>query len=117
MLTLFLSTLIWTTVSNAQEVNIKQGKASWYGGKHHGRKTASGEVFDKNKLTAASMKLPFGTKVKLTNIANNKTVIVKINDRGDFAKYGRAFDVSEGAARALGFVDKGIANVKYEILH
>ena len=71
-------------------------KASYYGKKHHGRKTASGEVFDINKLTAAHKKLKFGTLVKVTSIVTNKSVIVRINDRGPFIK-GRDIDLSKSA--------------------
>ena len=71
-------------------------KASYYGKKHHGRKTASGEIFDMNKLTAAHKKLKFGTLVKVTSIVTNKSVIVRINDRGPFIK-GRDIDLSKSA--------------------
>ena len=71
-------------------------KASYYGKKHHGRKTASGEIFDMNKSTAAHKKLKFGTIVKVTSIATNKSVLVRINDRGPFIK-GRDIDLSKSA--------------------
>jgi rare lipoprotein A len=71
-------------------------KASYYGKKFHGRKTASGEIFDMNKLTAAHKKLKFGTIVKVTSIATNKSVFVRINDRGPFIK-GRDIDLSKSA--------------------
>lgn len=114
-LTLLLSSVMLSNTAMASPV--KEGTISYYGGHHHGKKTASGEVFDKHKLTAAHMTLPFGSKVKLTCVSTGKSVVVKINDRGNFAKYGRAFDVSEGAAKALGFVNKGITKVQYEILN
>lgn len=76
--------------------NSDIAKASYYGKKHHGKKTASGEVFDMNKLTAAHKKLKFGTLVKVTSITTNKSVVVRINDRGPFIK-GRDIDLSKSA--------------------
>src|SRR5690606_7267624 len=73
------------------------GTASWYGSKHHGRKTASGERFNQHALTAAHRKLPFGSRVKVTNLANQRAVVVRINDRGPFSR-GRLIDVSRKAA-------------------
>jgi len=87
-----------------------RGKASYYANKFHGRKTASGEVFDENKMTAAHKTLPFGTIVKVTNISNNKSVIVKINDRGPFVS-GRIIDLSRAAAEALGMISAGVTEV------
>ena len=75
--------------------------ASWYGGKFHGRTTASGETYNKWAMTAAHKTLPFGTKVKVTNLKNNKTAIVKINDRGPFIR-GRVIDLSQKANEVLG---------------
>lgn len=91
------------------------GKASWYGGKFHGRKTASGERFDKNALTAAHKKLPFGTRVRVTSERSGKSVVVRINDRGPFAP-GRVIDLSEAAARRLGMIRAGVVRVTIEIL-
>ena len=92
-----------------------KGDASWYGKQHHGRKTASGEVFNMNKLTAAHKTLPLGTKVRVTNIENGKSVIVKINDRGPFAK-NRILDLSYEAAKKLDMTEKGHAKVLIEII-
>ncbi|MBL4634238.1 MAG: septal ring lytic transglycosylase RlpA family protein [Kofleriaceae bacterium] len=92
------------------------GKASWYGGKFHGRKTASGERFNKNALTAAHRKLPFGTKVRVTHLGNGKSVIVRINDRGPFGNRGRILDLSEAAATRLGMKRAGVARIKLEVL-
>ncbi len=83
------------------------GKASWY---KLGGTTASGEKANPNALTAAHRTLPFGTLVKVTNLANGKTVTVRINDRGPFAK-GRVIDVTRAAAKELGFLRKGITRV------
>jgi len=87
------------------------GKGSYYADKFQGRKTASGDIFKQEKLTAAHRTLPFGTKVKVTNLANGRSVNVTINDRGPFAP-GRIIDVSKKAARKLGMVDAGVASIK-----
>lgn len=94
----------------------QSGKASWYGGKFHGRKTASGERFNKHQLTAAHRKLPFGTRVRVTNLGNGKSVVVRINDRGPFGNRGRIIDVSEAAAEALGMIQSGVARIEIEVL-
>lgn len=86
------------------------GVASWYGKKFHGRKTASGESYNQNAMTAAHKTLPFGTRVRVTNLENKKSVSVVINDRGPFVK-GRIIDVSRAAAKKLGMVNSGIARV------
>ena len=91
------------------------GKASWYGPKFHGRTTANGETFNSYGLTAAHRSLPFGTKVKVTNLRNGRSVIVRINDRGPFIK-GRIIDLSTGAAQKLNMVGSGLANVQIDIL-
>lgn len=89
------------------------GKASWYGPRFHGRKTASGEIFNQHELTAAHRSLPFGTKVRVTNLRNGKSVVVRINDRGPYA-HGRVIDVSKAAAKHLGMLDSGLAQVRLE---
>lgn len=99
----------------AQNQDIQTGDASWYGSRYHGRKTSSGERYNKNAMTAAHKTLPFGTKVKVTNLENDEFVIVRINDRGPFVG-DRIIDVSEVAARKLAFHKKGIGHVKVEIL-
>lgn len=97
---------------NAQ---TQTGKASFYADKFEGRTTASGEKYKHNKLTAAHKTLPFGTKVKVTNLANNKEVEVTINDRGPYVD-GRIIDLSKSAAEALGFINLGLAEVKMEVV-
>lgn len=92
-------------------VHKEIGEASWYGPGFHGKETASGEIFDTNEMTAAHPSLPLGTKVEVTNLEKNKTVEVKINDRGPYAK-GRDIDLSRAAAKKLGMVKKGTAKVK-----
>lgn len=90
---------------------VEEGMASWYGGKFQGRPTASGETFDKEEMTAAHRTLPFGTLVRVTNRDTGDEAIVRINDRGPFAK-GRVLDCSERAARELGFCGAGTARVR-----
>lgn len=92
------------------------GKASWYGGRFHGRKTASGERFDKRAMTAAHRELPFGTQVRVTTINTGRSVVVRINDRGPFGRRERIIDVSEAAAEALGMKSAGVVRVKLEVL-
>lgn len=91
------------------------GKASWYGFPFHGRLTANGEIYDMNTLTAAHKTLPFDSLVKVTNLANNESVIVRINDRGPYV-HGRNIDLSYQAAKHLNMVGTGVAPVKLEIL-
>lgn len=85
------------------------GVASWYGPGFHGKRTANGETFNKNAMTAAHNTLPLDSKVRVVNIATGKEVTVRINDRGP--RYGRSIDLSEAAARALGMHQKGLARV------
>lgn len=89
----------------------ENGKASFYGNEFNGRKTASGSVYNKNKLTAAHKTLPFGTVVRVKNTANGKTVKVTITDRGPFIK-GRIIDLSEKAAEDIDMVNQGVAQVQ-----
>ena len=94
---------------------IQYGKASYYGEEFHGRKTASGEIFNKWNYTCAHKKLPFNTKVKVTNLKNKKSVIVRVNDRGPFVT-GRIIDLSYAAAKKIGMVKDGVVKVKIEAL-
>jgi len=91
------------------------GVASWYGKEFQGRPTASGERYDLHALTAAHRTLPFGTRVKVTNLENGRSVIVRINDRGP-NQPGRLIDLSYAAARQIGLVANGTAKVRIEIL-
>jgi rare lipoprotein A len=91
------------------------GQASYYGARHHGKRTASGEHFDQNSLSAAHRTLPFGTQVRVTNLANQHQVVVTINDRGPVSRR-RLIDVSKKAAEALGMLDSGVAKVRVETL-
>ncbi len=94
---------------------VQVGTASWYGSAHQGGTTSSGERFDQREFTAAHRTLPLGTRARVTNVANGRSVIVRINDRGPFVR-GRVLDVSYGAARALGIVRCGTARVRIEVL-
>ena len=87
--------------------------ASWYGPKFHGKLTANGEIYDQMAFTAASKKLKFGTLLKITNLRNDKSVIVRINDRGPYVK-GRNLDLSKASALALGMMHRGVIKVKVE---
>ena len=94
---------------------IETGVASYYADKYHGRPTASGEIYDMNGISAAHPSLPLGTVVKVTNLENGRSVTVPINDRGPFKKK-RIIDLSLGAARVIGMVDKGTARVRVEVI-
>ena len=91
------------------------GIASYYADRYHGRPTASGEVFNTRELTAAHRTLPFGTRVKVTDLKNNLSVIVRINDRGPFVE-GRVIDLSRAAAEKLQLIRAGLAKVRVEIV-
>ncbi|MGK7925774.1 MAG: septal ring lytic transglycosylase RlpA family protein [Spirulina sp.] len=93
----------------------QRGIASWYGGYFHGRRSASGERYNQNALTAAHKTLPFGTRVRVTNLNNGRTIVVRINDRGPFIR-GRVIDLSRAAASSIGMLGSGIAPVKVEVL-
>jgi len=91
------------------------GLASWYGPDFNGRPTSSREIYDMNDMTAAHPSLPFGTRVMVTNLDNERTAVVRINDRGPFVK-GRIIDLSYAAARVLGMIGPGTARVRLEVL-
>lgn len=95
--------------------DLGAGVASFYGRRFHGRLTANGERFDMNAMTAAHKTLPFGTRVRVTNARNGRSVVVRINDRGPFIK-GRTIDLSRAAAKRLGFVSRGHARVELDII-
>lgn len=113
-----------TTISNNEEevllntslvdyIDKGMMKASWYGPKFHGRITANGELFDQMALTAAHKKLKFGTLLRITNPKNDKSVVVRINDRGPYIS-GRQLDLSKAAALELGMIEKGVLKLKVE---
>ncbi len=110
MLTLYFTPFFTTSCLAAEE-----GMASYYDDKFHGKKTASGKLYDKDELTAAHNKLSLGSKVKVTSLRNKKSVIVTINDRGPQSKK-RIIDLSRAAAEKIGLIDGRITTVKIEIL-
>jgi len=103
--------------SGSDVVRVLRGKAVFYGDKWHGRKTASGERFNQHEMTAAHRSLPLGTRVRVTNLSNGKSVVVRINDRGPYGRdRSRIIDLSKAAARRLDFMDSGWTRVKVEVL-
>lgn len=101
------------TVPTGDSATKDTGICSYYSSKFEGRRTASGERFSNNALTAAHREYPMGTKLRLTNVKNGKTVVVRVNDRGPFVK-GRDISVTRRAAKELGFVGAGFTEVKIE---
>jgi rare lipoprotein A len=99
----------------AESIKTELGLASWYGGECQGNPTASGEIYDMNGLTAAHRSLPLGTKIKVTNLRNKRSLIVRINDRGPYID-NRFLDLSMAAAKKLGFMGAGLALVRAEIV-
>jgi len=102
----------WETIPASE---IVKGKASYYSLRMHGRGTASGEMYNKDSLMCAHLTLPFGTRLRVRNTANNKEIIIRVTDRGP---YGKRFklDLSTAAARELGFLGKGVADIEYTVL-
>ena len=98
----------------SQYTHFQTGMASYYGGSWHGKKTANGEIFNENSLTAAHKTLPFGTRVKVTNLDNGKSVVVRINNRGPYSK-GRVIDLSKAAFSKIASTSKGVTRVKLEV--
>ncbi len=96
-------------------VRVMTGEASWYGPGFYGNRTASGEIYRPGTMTAAHRTLPFGTKVRVTNLWNGRTAVIRINDRGPFIAH-RVIDLGHGAASHLGLTASGIAQVKLEVL-
>lgn len=109
-----LSSVIILFLLSFNTTDIKT-KASWYGTHHQGKRTASGELFNKNDYTAAHKTLKFGTKIKVTNLKNGKEVIVRINDRGPMSKC-RDLDLSEAAFKQISNLQRGVIKIEYEIL-
>ena len=95
--------------------SLGAGVASYYGSRFHGRRTANGERFDMNAMTAAHKRLPFGSRVRVTNPRNGKSVVVRINDRGPFTR-GRTIDLSKAAAQRIGIVSRGHGQVELELV-
>lgn len=101
----------WLPLGSGDGRYNAEGQASYYGAKHQGQRTASGERFDQQQLTAAHRSLPFGTRVRVTNLNNDKSVIVRINDRGPYAR-SRIIDLSRQAAQQLDMLRSGVAPVR-----
>ena len=112
MLLALAITLLTPTLAYAESVH----NASWYGGYFHGRKTASGEIYNKYALTAASNSHKLGSKLKVTNVKTGKSVVVKVNDTGGFAKYNRTLDLSQAAFQQIAPLDQGVAKVTIQVL-
>ena len=124
---LIFSTALFSTNLYAEKESFSQNRlgfnsnskaviASFYGKKFHGKKTANGEIFNQNAMTAASNTYPFNTKLRVTCATTGKSVVVRINDTGGFHKYGRSIDLSQGAAEKLGIIKQGVAKVYLEVL-
>ena len=115
----FFSLLEFSTVAARSDSDwagyTESGKASYYATKFQSKKTASGELYDRAKKTAAHRKLPFGRKVRVTNTKNSKSIIVKINDRGPHVK-GRIIDLSGSAFSSIANFDDGVIEVKIEVI-
>ena len=115
--TALLLPISWTDAQARRQIDenfAQTGTASWYGPGFHGKKTASGERFDQNKLTAAHRSIPLDSKVKVTNLENGRSVEVEINDRGPYVGK-RVIDLSKAAANRLDMTDDGIARVRIEV--
>jgi rare lipoprotein A len=102
-----------TQTRTARRKGASYALASFYG---EDSETASGEKFNPNELTAAHPTLPFGTRLRVTNVTNGRSVIVRVNDRGPFVR-GRSVDVSSSAAQRIGMIDQGVAKVKLDVVH
>jgi rare lipoprotein A len=123
LLTLVLLTAARVAISAAPQretqPRVQLGLASFYGPGFHGEETASGETFDQREMVAAHRSLPLGSVVRVTNLENNRRVVVRIIDRGPYGRNfrkGTIIDVSKGAARRLGFVTDGLVRVRVEVL-
>lgn len=103
--------LVWLLCSHT---TFKEFKATYYGGSFHGNYTYSGEIFDKNKLTCASNHFEMGTILKVTNVENQKSVIVRVNDKGSFT--GKKIDLSEGAFKKISILERGVLKIVVKVL-
>ena len=113
LVVVFATFVAWSAC--AQVTFTQTGMASFYADKFQGRSTASGERYDKNKLTCAHLSLPFGTTLRVTSLENNRSTVVRVNDRGPFAP-DRIIDLSRKAAEALGIISAGTGKVKIEVI-
>lgn len=108
--------LLLATTLLLSSINLQAATASYYGSQFHGKKTANGERFNMNAMTAASNSHKMGTKLRVTNPANGKSVVVKINDTGGFGKYGRTLDLSKGAFSKIASLKQGLVKVHIKVL-
>lgn len=102
--------------SNLEVLHTEYGLITFYADEFHGKKTANGEIFDMNKLSAAHIKFPLNTIIRVTNLKNSKSVIVRINDRMPMNDKGRILDVSKATAKKLDFINDGVVKAKIEVL-
>jgi rare lipoprotein A len=109
----FLAAATALNIGSASASSGQVGVASYYGSELHGRKTASGERFNQHHLTAAHRTAPFGTRYRVTNLSTNRSVVVRVNDRGPFVR-GRIIDLSSSAAKAIGMHGRGVGRVRIE---
>jgi rare lipoprotein A len=112
---LALAVLALTLPFGAARASVQEGVVSWYGERFHNRPTASGELFDIADLTMAHPSLPFGTRVRVTNLRNGRSVVVRVNDRGPFVG-SRIADLSQAAAASIGMLSRGLARARIEVL-
>lgn len=112
---LALAVLALAVPFGSAQARVQEGLASWYGSQFQGRPTASGELFDSSDLTMAHPTLPFGTRVRVTNLRNGRSVVLRVNDRGPFVG-ARIADLSQAAASALGMLRRGIVHARIEVL-
>jgi len=112
---LALFALVLALPFGAAQARIQEGVVSWYGERFHNRPTASGELFDLDALTMAHPSLPFGTRVRVTNLRNGRSVVVRVNDRGPFVGT-RIADLSKAAAATIGMIRRGVAHARIEVL-
>ncbi|MBL7993399.1 MAG: septal ring lytic transglycosylase RlpA family protein [Candidatus Kapabacteria bacterium] len=115
--TFFIGNAVSTSdaIAAATSALVQHGVASWYGPRFHGRRTANGEIYDMHDFTAAHLTLPLGTVIRVTNTENNKTTLVRVNDRGPYIE-GRILDLSYSAAKAIGILGNGTGDVKVEVV-
>ncbi len=106
---------LWTAGAQSVQQPSESGIASWYGAPYHGQRSASGEIYDQEKLTAAHRTLPFGTRVRVRRLDRDGSIVVRINDRGPFVK-SRIIDLSRAAAARLGMMGGGVVPVTLEVV-
>ena len=119
LVVLVLTVVAASVRDTARERRVQTGLASYYGPGFHGQETASGEIFDQRKMTAAHRTLPLGTVVRVTNLDNGRRVELRVTDRGPYGRNyrkGTIIDVSKGAARRLGFIRDGLVRVRIEVI-